>query len=465
MDDEPMWAADHVVAPTPGSAITIPETANEFAIKGNYLTLVKGNQFDGRTKTDPHKHIHEFLGICDMFKYKDTENEAVRLMMFPLSLTGEAKTWLDELNEGTIETWDELRIAFISRFFPPALFDRLLGEIRAFSQHDNESLTDAWLRMKEMLRNCHGHNLSKGNIIKIFYHGLSEITQEVLNAAAGGIFLYKTPNQAYQLLEDKVLLKLDWDKNQKTKSSLKKTIAFADEGSSNSDTDKIMARMDAITLKMDAQYKELQSNAKTKPDLDEDDIPMSQEEEAKFMQTFRKTHFYNDYRDRDSNRDNRRSRGRNDCNRDHYRSNTDDKPYDLQKQFNDFMKSQQSTNAFVKEMFMDLKTQLKTVAKNHQTSIQNLKTKFDRLSDKQSGRPSGSLPSNTQPNPKGHNSKAYQPPQARNEHVNAVFTRSGKSYNPPVNPNDQQDNSETPINFDSDDEENEPTPQPKPKTS
>ncbi|GJT67805.1 reverse transcriptase domain-containing protein [Tanacetum coccineum] len=190
MDDEPMWVADHVVALTPGSAITIPETANEFAIK--------------------------------------------------------------------------------------ALFDRLLGEIRAFSQHENESLTDAWLRMKEMLRNCHGHNLSKGNIIKIFYHGLSEITQEVLNAAAGGIFLYKTPNQAYQLLEDKVLLKLDWAKNQKTKSSLKKTVAFANKGSSNCDTDKIMARMYAMTLKMYAQYKELQLNAKkTKPDLDEDNIPMS----------------------------------------------------------------------------------------------------------------------------------------------------------------------------------------------
>ncbi|GJW76012.1 reverse transcriptase domain-containing protein [Tanacetum coccineum] len=376
MDDEPMWDADHVVAPTFGSAITILETANEFAIK--------------------------------------------------------------------------------------ALFDRLLVEIRAFSQHENESLTDAWLRMKEMLRNCHVHNLSKGNIIKIFYHGLSEITQEVLNVAAGGIFLYKTPNQAYQLLEDKVLLKLDWAKNQKTKSSLKKTVAFADEGSSNSDTDKIMARMDAMTLKMDAQYKELQSNAKkTKPDLDEDDIPMSREEEAKFMQTFRKTRFYNDYRDRDSNRDNWRSSGRNDYNRDNYRSNTDDKPYDLQKQFNDFMKSQQSTNAFVKETFMDLKTQLETVAKNHQASIQNLETKFDRLADKQSGRPSGSLPSNTQPNPKGHNSKAYQPPQARNEHVNVVFTRSGKSYNPPVNPNDQQDNSKTSINFDRNDEDEEPTPQPK----
>ncbi|GJT32804.1 hypothetical protein Tco_0923223 [Tanacetum coccineum] len=125
------------------------------------------------------------------------------------------------------------------------------------------------------------------------------------------------------------------------------------------------------------------------------------------------------------------------------------------------MKSQQSTNAFVKETFIDLKTQLETVAKNHQASIQNLETKFDRLADKQSGQPYRSLPSNTQPNPRGSNSKAYQPPQAHNEHVNAVFTRSGKSYNPPDNPNDQQNNSENPINFDSDDEDDEPTTQPK----
>ncbi|GKF77424.1 reverse transcriptase domain-containing protein, partial [Tanacetum coccineum] len=156
MDDKPMWAADRVVVPTPGSAITILEIANEFAIKGKHLTLIKGNQFDRRTKTDPHKHIYEFLGICDMFKYRDTENESFCLMMFPLSLAKEEKTWLDELNEGTIKTWDKLQTAFISQFFPPALFDRLLEEIRAFSQHEDESLTDAWICMKEMLRNCHG---------------------------------------------------------------------------------------------------------------------------------------------------------------------------------------------------------------------------------------------------------------------------------------------------------------------
>ncbi|GJW42373.1 hypothetical protein Tco_0731036 [Tanacetum coccineum] len=124
--------------------------------------------------------------------------------------------------------------------------------------------------------------------------------------------------KAYQLLEDKVLLKLDWDKNQKSKPSLKRTVAFTDESSSNSDTDKIMARMDAMTMKMDAQYKELQSHPK-KPtsDHNDDDTPMSNVEEEKFMQTFRRTR-YNDYRDHNSNRDNWRSGGRNDYNRDNY---------------------------------------------------------------------------------------------------------------------------------------------------
>ncbi|GJX48674.1 reverse transcriptase domain-containing protein [Tanacetum coccineum] len=278
-----------------------------------------GFQTMGKKKKGESKSINggQIGGHLVKHNVRDIENEVVRLMMFPLSLTREANTWLGELNEGTIKTWDELRTTFISRFFPPALFDRLLGEIRAFSQHENESeirafsqhenesLTDALASMKNAHKVAMVNNPSKGNIIKIFYHGLTKITQEVLNAAAGGIFLYKTPNQAYQLLEDKVLLKLDWAKNQKTKSSLKKTVAFADEGNSNSDTNKIMARMDSMTIKMDAQYKELQSRAKQPtPNLNDDDIPMSCEEEVKFMQTFRKTHFYNDYHDRDSNHDN-----------------------------------------------------------------------------------------------------------------------------------------------------------------
>ncbi|GJZ55874.1 reverse transcriptase domain-containing protein [Tanacetum coccineum] len=120
---------------------------------------------------------------------------------------------------------------------------------------------------------------------------------------------------------------------------------------------------------------------------------------------------------------------------------------------------------------MDAMTlKMDTQYKKLQSKAKKAKPDFDEdeipiLADKHSGRPSGSLPSNIQPNSKGHNSKAYQPLQSRNEHVNVVFTRSGKSYNPPVNPNDQQNDYGNPINFDSDEENEELTPKPKTQNS
>ncbi|GJR60120.1 hypothetical protein Tco_1502282 [Tanacetum coccineum] len=110
---------------------------------------------------------------------------------------------------------------------------------------------------------------------------------------------------------------------------------------------------------------------------------------------------------------------------------------------------------------MDLKTQLETVAKNHQASIQNLETKFADLLTSNLVNLLDLFPVTLNQTQKEHNSKAYQPPQSRNEHVNVVFTRSGKSYSPPVNPNDQQNDSGNHINFDSHEENEEPTPQPK----
>ncbi|GKA18872.1 reverse transcriptase domain-containing protein [Tanacetum coccineum] len=116
-DDQPMWT----VAPTPSSAI---------------IQLL----------------------ISDSIRIKE---EAVMLRTFPFSLSGEAKIWLNELDDGTITSWNELREAFISRYFSPAKFRRLLNEIQNFHQFDHETLVDAWLRIKEMLRTCYGHGLTK----------------------------------------------------------------------------------------------------------------------------------------------------------------------------------------------------------------------------------------------------------------------------------------------------------------
>ncbi|GKC09403.1 reverse transcriptase domain-containing protein [Tanacetum coccineum] len=108
------------------------------------------------------------------------------LRTFPFLLSGEAKTWLNELNEGTMAAWNEMREAFVSRYFSPIKFRRLLNEIHSFHQLEHETFVDAWLQMKEMLRTCYGHGLTKGAIIQTFYHGSHDPTQGILDA--GGIF-------------------------------------------------------------------------------------------------------------------------------------------------------------------------------------------------------------------------------------------------------------------------------------
>ncbi|GJW39482.1 reverse transcriptase domain-containing protein [Tanacetum coccineum] len=150
-DDQPMWENAKIVAPTPNSAIVQPNVDDNFVINSTHLKMILENKFDGYLRADPHDHIREFLAICDMFKYGETQSEAVKLLIFPFSLCDEAKTWFNELNEESITSWEQMRRAFINRFFPPSLFNCLLLEIKNFSQLVCESLTDAWLRLKSML--------------------------------------------------------------------------------------------------------------------------------------------------------------------------------------------------------------------------------------------------------------------------------------------------------------------------
>ncbi|GJV67655.1 reverse transcriptase domain-containing protein [Tanacetum coccineum] len=232
-----------------------------------------------------------------MFGYGETQSEAVKLLIFPFSLCDEAKTWFNDLNEESITSWEQMGRAFINRFFPPSLFNRLLLEIRSFSQLVCESLTDAWLRLKSMLRKCHGHGLTKRAIIQIFYHDLDEPTQGILDITAGGIFLYKSPNQAFQFLEDKVPFKLDWSiKSQNDHHQ--KSVSFADESNSNDDNSRLIEKLEALTIKMDSQiislkeemhkmrnkYHDLKDNHAFKNRMN-DDTPMCERHEVNYIQS------------------------------------------------------------------------------------------------------------------------------------------------------------------------------------
>ncbi|GJW48570.1 reverse transcriptase domain-containing protein [Tanacetum coccineum] len=250
--------------------------------------MIRVNKFNGYLRADSYDHIREFLAICNMFRYGETQIEAVKLMIFPYSLSDKAKTWFNELNEESIILWDQMRKVFINIFFLPSLFHRLLLKIRNFSQNVCESLTEAWLRLKNMLQKCHGHGLTKGAIIQIFYHGLDKPAQRILDITAGGIFLYKSLNQAFQFLVDKVLFEHYWPIKSKNEHH-QKSVAFFDGSDSNTDNSRFMEKLKAVDSQIISLNKELQDMREKYNELRKgnasknDDTPMCEHHEANFI--------------------------------------------------------------------------------------------------------------------------------------------------------------------------------------
>jgi hypothetical protein len=52
-----------------------------------------------------------------MKKFKNVENDIVKLRLFPFSVRGKAKYWLLSLPNGSINSWDNLRESFIKKYY------------------------------------------------------------------------------------------------------------------------------------------------------------------------------------------------------------------------------------------------------------------------------------------------------------------------------------------------------------
>ncbi|GJQ98323.1 reverse transcriptase domain-containing protein [Tanacetum coccineum] len=103
-------------APTEGyeEAIVLPEiNADHFEIKTNLLQLVQANPFYGRESENPHAHINSFKRITSTLRFRNVPNDVIKLMMFPYSLEGAAKTWYEKEPPNSILTWEDLVTKFI----------------------------------------------------------------------------------------------------------------------------------------------------------------------------------------------------------------------------------------------------------------------------------------------------------------------------------------------------------------
>ncbi|GJW84796.1 hypothetical protein Tco_0157941 [Tanacetum coccineum] len=153
-----------------GDAIVIPAIlAENFELKHGLLNLVTSKQFYGFEKEDPHAHIRWFNKITSTIKYKDVPNSSIKLMLFPFSIEGAARIWLEKEPPRSILTWEDL----------------------------------PWDRFKDLLRACPHHSFTELHQLDTFYNALTLTDQDSLNAAAGGNLLTKTPREALAIIENK----------------------------------------------------------------------------------------------------------------------------------------------------------------------------------------------------------------------------------------------------------------------
>nr|GEX51937.1 reverse transcriptase domain-containing protein [Tanacetum cinerariifolium] len=153
---------------------------------------------------------------------------------------------------------------FLEKYFPPSMVTKLRNEITNFRQRPDESLFKAWERYKLCNDRCRNHNMLPVTQIDTFYNGLTLRHRDTINAAAGGTFMKRRPEECYDLIENMTAHHNDWvTSTQRSESSSSIT------SSSDTEIAALKAEMVEINknlmrvLQVNQQVKAVTSNCKT----------------------------------------------------------------------------------------------------------------------------------------------------------------------------------------------------------
>nr|GEZ88810.1 reverse transcriptase domain-containing protein [Tanacetum cinerariifolium] len=116
---------------------------------------------------------------------------------------------------------------FLEKYFPPSMVTKLRNEITNFRQRPDESLFEAWERYKLSIDRCPNHNMLPVTQIDTFYNGLTLRRHDTINAAAGGTFMKRRPEECYDLIENMTTHNNDCDTSvERSESSSSITSSF-----------------------------------------------------------------------------------------------------------------------------------------------------------------------------------------------------------------------------------------------
>ncbi|GKC13005.1 hypothetical protein Tco_1009787, partial [Tanacetum coccineum] len=91
-----------------------------FKIKSQFIRELREDTFSRGKNDDAYEHVERVLDIVNLFNIPGVSHNAVMLRVFPITLIGAAKRWVDRLSPRTVNSWDLLKKAFIQRNCPPS---------------------------------------------------------------------------------------------------------------------------------------------------------------------------------------------------------------------------------------------------------------------------------------------------------------------------------------------------------
>ncbi|GJU79917.1 reverse transcriptase domain-containing protein [Tanacetum coccineum] len=186
--------------------------ATDFGLKNHMIQQVQNScQFHGLPGDDANKHLDKLLTITQSMKHNGVTDDALRLYIFPYSLIHHATAWFDRLRKNSIHTFQEIASKFLSKYFPPSMVTKQRNDINKFCQLQDESLFEAWESYKLSIDRCPNHNMLPVTQMDTFYNGLTLRHRDTINAAAGGTFMKRRPEECYDLIENMTAHHSDWD--------------------------------------------------------------------------------------------------------------------------------------------------------------------------------------------------------------------------------------------------------------
>nr|GEX47531.1 hypothetical protein [Tanacetum cinerariifolium] len=193
--------------------------ATNFGLKNDTIKQVQNScQFHGHSSDDANKHFDKFLHVTQSIKVNGVIDDALRL------------AWFDRLPRNSINTFKQMAKMFLGKYFPPSMVTKLRNEITNFRQRPDESLFEAWECYKLSIYRCPTHNMLPVTQIDTFYNGLTLRHRDTINAAAGGTFMKRRPEECYDLIENMTAHHNDWDTlAQRSESSSSITSSFDPE--------------------------------------------------------------------------------------------------------------------------------------------------------------------------------------------------------------------------------------------